>query len=220
MSARPARTRLSPARVIAGAVDLADDIGVDALTIRRLADHLGVKPMSIYHHVASKDEIIDGMVEAVFAEIALPSDDADWRTAIRGRCASARVVLARHPWAPPLMDSRISPGPAQLRQHDAVIGALLAGGLSFSLAAHAYAILDAFVYGFALQEASMPATGGDELATLATDIVAALPADEYPNFAAFATHVALQPGYDFGASFDFGLGLILDGLEAARRAER
>ncbi|MEZ5079466.1 MAG: TetR/AcrR family transcriptional regulator [Thermoleophilia bacterium] len=216
MSERSSRTRLSRDRVIAGAVDLADRIGVDALTIRRLADHLGVKPMSIYHHVASKEEIIDGMVDVVFAEIDLPSADADWRTAIRSRCVSARAALVRHPWAPPLMDSRTNPGPASLRQHDAVIGCLLGGGLSFALAAHAYAILDSFVYGFTLQQASMPATGGEDLASLATDIVEALPRDEYPNFAAFVANVALQPGYEFAASFEFGLELILDGLEAAR----
>ena len=149
-----------------------------------------------------------------------PAPGVPWREAIRRRCLSLHEAMLRHPWAVGRLDSRRTPGLGTLGHHDAVIGCLRAGGLSADLTALAFATLDAYVYGFALQEASMPATGGDELATLATDIVAALPADEYPNFAAFATHVALQPGYDFGASFDFGLGLILDGLEAARRAER
>ena len=208
------RPRLSAERVLAGALDLTDGIGIDDLTIRRLADALAVKPMTIYHHVPNKEAIIDGMVDLVFAEIDLPPVGVDWKPAIRQRAASARVVLARHPWAAPLMESRTSPGPATLRHHDAVIGCLRAGGFSLEMTAHAYAVIDAFVYGFALQEASLPATAGDEMADLVQAMSAAMPVGEYPHLAEFTIEHVLRPGYDFGREFDFGLDLILDGLEA------
>ena len=208
------RPMLTPQRVIAAAVTLADAIGVDALTIRKLAAELDVKPMTIYHHVPNKDAIIDGMVDTVFSEIDLPPAGADWKTAIRQRCSSARTVLARHPWAAPLMESRTSPGPATLQHHDAVLGCLRGGGFSIEMTAHAYALIDAFVYGFALQEASLPATAGDEMADLAESMAAAMPAGEYANLLEFTVEHVLQPGYDFGQEFDFGIDLILDGLEA------
>jgi len=213
-AAASARPVLTPRRVIAAAVRLADAIGVEALTIRKLAAELDVKPMTIYHHVPNKEAILDGMVDVVFDEIDLPPTDLDWKQAIRRRAASAREVLARHPWAAPLMESRTSPGPATLRHHDAVLGCLRAGGFSLEMTAHAYAVIDAFVYGFALQEASLPATAGDEMADLAQSMSAAMPAGEYPHLVEFTTEHVLRPGYDFGREFDFGLDLILDGLEA------
>jgi AcrR family transcriptional regulator len=212
VSTRPALNR---ERVIAVAVALADGIGVDALTIRKLAAELDVKPMTIYHHVPNKEAIIDGMVDLVFSEIDLPPTDVDWKQAIRQRAASARVVLARHPWAAPLMESRTTPGPATLRHHDAVIGCLRAGGFSMEMTAHAYAVIDAFVYGFALQEASLPATAGDEMADLAEAMSAAMPVGEYPHLVEFTTEHVLRTGYDFAGECDFGFDLILDGLDAA-----
>jgi len=160
------------------------------------------------------------MVDVVFSEIGLPPTELHWKQAIRQRAASARVVLARHPWAAPLMESRTSPGPATLGHHDAVIGCLRAGGFSVAMTAHAYALIDAFIYGFALQEASLPAAGGDEMGDLAQAMTAAMPAGEYPNLVEFTIEHVLQPGYDFGKEFDFGLDLVLDGLEAAAAAER
>ena len=210
----PSRPVLSAERVIAAAVALADTIGVDALTIRKLAAELDVKPMTIYHHVPNKEAIIDGMVDVVFSEIDLPPTGANWKTAIRQRCSSARTVLARHPWAAPLMESRTSPGPATLQHHDAVLGCLRAGGFSIEITAHAYALIDAFVYGFALQEASLPATAGAEMADLAESMAAAMPAGAYPNLVEFTVEHVLQPGYDFAHEFDFGIDLILDGLKA------
>ena len=214
-AAGPIRQSLTPRRVITAAVALADAIGADALTIRKLATELDVKPMAIYHHLPNKEAIIDGMVDVVFGEIELPPTDVGWKQAIRRRASSAREVLARHPWAAPLMESRTSPGPATLRHHDAVLGCLRSGGFSIEMTAHAYAVIDAFVYGFALQEASLPATGGDEMADLAQAMAAAMPVDEYPNLAELAAEHILRPGYDFGHEFDFGIDLILDGLEAA-----
>ena len=209
------RPRLSAERVLAGALDLTDEIGIDDLTIRRLADALAVKPMTIYHHVPNKEAIIDGMVDLVFAEIEDPDPDLDWKTAIRRRCVSARAVLARHPWAPALMESRTNAGPALLTHHDAMIGCLRTGGMSLEMTAHAYATIDAYLYGFALQEASLPATGGDDMTELAADMSAQFPAGAYPHLVEFTTEHVLQPGYDFTAEFDFGLDLILDGLERA-----
>jgi AcrR family transcriptional regulator len=212
---RDVRTPLSTARVLDGAIRLADRIGVEKLTIRKLADELGVTPMAIYHHVASKEEIVNGMVEAVFSEIDLPPVDDDWKTALRRRCVSMHEVLLRHPWAPPLMESRRSPGPALLHHHDAVLGCLRRGGLPLPWAAHAYAVLDSYVYGYAMQEASLPFGGDHQIGDLAQAILSAIPADQYPYLREFTADHALQPGYHFGDSFEVGLDLLLDGLDTA-----
>ncbi len=210
------RTSLSSDRVIAAAITLADRIGIDSFTIRKLATELDVKPMTIYHHVANKEAILDGMVDLVFREIDHPSKDLDWKAAIRQRSVSARSVLARHPWAVPLMESRTSPGPETLGHHNAVLGCFRAGGFSIKMTAHAYALIDSYIYGFVLQEANLPATDGADMAALAESIIEPLPDDLFPNLTELAVEHVLQPGYDFGNEFDFGLNLILDGLEAAK----
>ncbi len=209
------RTRLTRERVLLGAVSVADAGGIASLTIRSLAQELGVKPMSVYHHVANKDEILDGIVDIVFGEIDLPPADGQWRAAMHRRAASARQALRRHPWAIGLLESRTTPGPATLRHHDAVIGALRAGGFSVPMTAHAYALIDSYVYGFALQEAGLPFEGPETVAEVAEPMLAAFPDGAYPHFVELATEHVLQPGYDFGDEFEFGLDLILDGL--ARR---
>lgn len=211
----PARSRLSRERVLAGAVALADRVGMESFTIRKLADELGTRPMTIYHHIPNKEAIVDGMVDSVYAEIDLPPSDVDWRTAIAVRARSARAVLARHPWATALMESRVNPGPATLAHHDAVLGCFRSAGFSIEMTAHAYALVDAFIYGFALQEANLPATGGGEMAELAGSITEQFEPGQYPNLAEFTIEHVLQPGYDFTTEFDFGLDLVLDGLEAA-----
>lgn len=211
----PKKPRMTAALILDGAMALADEIGVDGLTIRKLAEHLDTKPMTIYHHVANKEAIVDGIVDRVFAEIDAPPTELGWKAAIRHRCVSARAVLADHPWAAPLMESRVNPGPETLAHHDAVLGCLRGGGLSLPMTGHAYAMLDAFVYGFALQEAGLPATGGAEMAELAETIMEPMPDDLYPHLTEFTTEHVLQPGYDFLAEFDYGLDLILDALEAA-----
>ena len=217
-AASTARAPLTAEQVVAGAVRLADRIGMAAFTIRRLADELGVRPMTIYHHLPSKEAIIDGMVDQVFAEIGPPPHHGDWRGAMRQRCASMREVLARHPWAPPYMESRTNPGPETLAHHEAVLACLRRGGLSWGLTAHAAAVIDSYLYGFALQEAHLPFGGGEQIGELAESIVDEMPADAYPTMAAFTRSHVLQPGYSFGASFDFGLDLLLDGIDAAARS--
>jgi AcrR family transcriptional regulator len=214
------RTRLTSDAVLTAAVELADEIGVAPLTIRRLAAKLGVKPMSLYHHVAGKDHIFDGIVDRVFSEIALPPTDRGWKEAMRVRALSAREVLARHPWAAPMMESRVNAGPATLRHHDAVLGCLRGAGFSLAAVAHAYALIDAVVYGFALQEAGLPFDTPEEAAEVATAMAESFPAGAYPHMAAFMAGHVLCPGYDFAEEFTFGLDLVLDGLdERLARAE-
>jgi len=157
------------------------------------------------------------MVDEVFNEIDLPPVNTDWKIAIRKRSTSARAVLGKHPWAVPLMESRRTPGPATLQHHNAVLGCLRSGGLSVEMTAHAYAVIDAFIYGFAIQEASMPATSGNEMADLADSIIESLPVDEYPHLMELTTEHILKPGYDFGNEFEFGLNLILEGLDKSRK---
>jgi AcrR family transcriptional regulator len=209
------RTRLSRDRVLSAAVAVADAGGAGSLTIRSLAQELGVKPMSVYYHVANKDEILDGIVDYVFSQIELPATDGDWRAEIRRRAESARQVLRRHSWAIGLMESRTTPGPATLRHHDAVIATLRAAGFSMAMTAHAYALLDAYVYGFAVQEASLPFEGPDTVSEVADSIMAQFAAGDYPHLVEMVTGYYRQPGYDFADEFDFGLGLILDGLSAS-----
>jgi AcrR family transcriptional regulator len=205
--------------VLRAALEVADSGGLASLTIRSLAEALGVKPMSVYHHVANKEAILDGIVDLVFAEIDVPPGDGDWRAEMHARAASARVALRRHPWAIGLMESRTTPGPATLRHHDAVLGSLRAGGLSVELAGHAYAVLDSYLYGFAVQEAGLPFEGPEQVADLAESIMAGFDADQYPHLTELAVEVVMQPGYDFGNEFDFGLGLVLDGLERLAAGE-
>jgi len=198
------------------AVTFADENGIGTLSMRKLGEALGVEAMSLYNHVANKDELLDGMVDLVFSEIELPSGGTGWRTAMRLRAVSARQALARHRWAIGLMESRTSPGPATLRHHDAVLGSLRRGGFSVAMAAHAFSVLDSFTYGFALQEASLPFDTAEQTAVLAETIMARLPAGEYPHLAELTVTHVLQPGYDYGNEYEFGLDLILDGLERAR----
>ncbi len=163
-SPSPGRPALSRERVVEGAVAIADARGIAALTIRSLAQHLGVKPMSLYYYVANKSEILDAIVDVVFSEIDLPTVDGDWRSEVRLRATSARHVLRRHSWAIGLLESRTSPGPATLRHHDAMLGTLRGAGFSIEMTAHAYALIDSYVYGFALQEAALPFDGPDTVA--------------------------------------------------------
>jgi AcrR family transcriptional regulator len=216
---RPARS-LSRDKVFAAAVMIADVDGLAALTMRSLAQQLGVKPMSLYYYVRNKEEILDGIVDSVFAEIELPEAGREWRAQVRRRAQSARDVLGRHPWALALMETRTNPGPATLRHHDAMLGTLRAAGFSLPLTAHGYAMIDAYVYGFALQEASLPFEGAETAGEVADSIMQGFAVDDYPHLVEFATQHVLQPGYNFGAQFDFGLDLILDGLAAELEKSR
>jgi len=206
------RAALSRERVLRGAAAVADASGIGALTMRSLARELGVKPMSLYHYVAGKDDILDGIVDLVFSEIDVPAAGGDWQLEMRRRAISARRVLRQHSWAIGLMESRANPGPATLRHHDATIGTLRGAGFSVAMTAHAYALLDSYVYGFALQEASLP-FNPDSAANVTEPGGQQIAADQYPHLAEMATQHIRQPGYDFGDEFDIGLSVILDALE-------
>jgi AcrR family transcriptional regulator len=198
--------------VLVTAMAVADGGGLDALTIRSLAQRLHVAPMAIYHYVANKDVILDGIVDMVFGEMEYPSEVGEWRVVMQQRCASAREVLRQHPWAIPLLQSRRAPGPATLTHLDAVIGCLRRGGFSVRMAAHAYALIDSYVYGFALSEASLPINGPETVAEVATSMHELFSLADYPHLREFSTEHVMQPGYDFGDEFQFGLDLVLDGL--------
>ena len=220
MTSRTARARapripLSRERVLHAAVAFADENGLEALSMRKLGEAVGVEAMSLYTHVANKDDLLDGMIDMVFSEIDLPSGEDGWKTAMRQRAISVRRVLSRHRWAIGLMESRTSPGPATLRHHDAVIGCLRDAGFSIELAAHAYSVLDSYIYGFALQERGLPFNTPAESSALAHAMLARFPADDYPHLAEFTLRHVLQAGYDYGNEYGFGLDLILDGLESA-----
>lgn len=221
MSAREQRQVVSDAglskqRVVAEAIRLADREGVHGLSMRRLAGELGAGAMSLYHYVASKEELLDAMVDVVFEEIELPPEGTDWQTAMRRRAVSARHVFARHPWAIGLMESRTSPGPANLRHHEAVTACLRRAGFPVLMATHANWLLDSYVYGFALQEASLPFDTADELSDMIQDAyLPQLPPDEFPYLNESAAAL-VAAGYDPADEFLFGLDLVLAALEQLR----
>ena len=211
------RIPLSKDRVLEAALGLADQSGLESLTMRTLGESLGVGPMALYRHVANKEAIVDGIVDLVFSEIDVPSAKADWKTAMRHRAISVREVLSRHRWAVGLMESRTNPGPANLRHHDAVIGNLRSAGFDMPMAAHAYSVLDSYIYGFAQTQMNLPFESTADIVELSQEMLRAFPVNEYPNLAAFITEHAMQPGYDYANEFEYGLDLILDGLERHQR---
>jgi AcrR family transcriptional regulator len=211
----PRRVPLSRERVLEAAIKLADQGGLGSLSMRKLGQEFGVEAMALYYHFANKDEVIDGIVDIVFSEIELPTNGVDWKTAMRQRAISMRDVLLRHRWAIDLMESRRGAGPANLRHHDAVIGNLRAAGFDSTMVARAYLLLDAYIYGFALTKINLPFDASEEVAEVAQGMLQRFPVNEYPNLVAYiAEH--LKPGYDYGDDFEYGLDLILDGLEKAR----
>ena len=209
------RAGLSRDRVLGAAVTLADQSGIEALSMRKLGQALGVEAMSLYNHVASKSDLLDGMIDVVFSEIGLPSSEAGWKPAMRQRAIAVRQALARHGWAIGLMESRASPGPATLRHHDAVLGCLRHAGFSVEMTAHAYSLLDSYIYGFALQEASLPFDTAEKTAEVTQEIFEQFPTGEYPHLTELTIQHVLRPGYDYGDEFEIGLDLILDSLERA-----
>jgi AcrR family transcriptional regulator len=211
-SAKPKRAPLSRERVVTAAMALADEKGAAGVTMRAIAATLGVEAMSLYNHVAGREDILDGMVDAVFGEIELPTSTTDWKAAMRDRAASLREVLRRHPWAVGLLDSRSQPGPATLRHHDAVLGALRTGGFSVAMTAHAVSVIDSYLYGFVLQELSLPFPSRAEVDEIAGGILRDLPPDTYPHLTEVITAHVLQPGYDYADEFEYGLSLVLDAL--------
>jgi AcrR family transcriptional regulator len=201
------------------AIAVADERGLDALTMRSLAAELGVGPMAPYRHVANKDDLVGAMVDRVFEEIGVPPLGAPWRVAMHERATAVRDTLVRHRWAIGLMDSRPNPGPATLRHHDAVIGCLRAAGFDIGEAAHAYSLLDSYIFGFATTQMSLPFASPTEAAEVAGAMFPPSAAAMYPHLVVMVSEQVLQPGYDYRSEFDYGLGVILDGLDRVREAE-
>ena len=199
-------------KVLRVAVGMADIHGIEALSMRVLGRQLGVEAMSLYNHIANKDDLLDGMVDLVIDEIELPSLDADWREAMRSRAYSARAAFTRHPWAARLIDSRTSGGPGRLHYFEAVLGVLRQAGFTVELAGRAFSLIDSYIYGFGRQSINMP-SGDERGVQAAEDFLQALPTDTFPYLAEMAAAHATSPGYDEAADFAFGLELILDGLQ-------
>jgi len=210
------RAPLSRERVLETAVAFADRHGLEALSMRKLGDELGAGAMSLYYYVPSKVDLIDGMVDIVFGEIEPPSLELDWKTAMRRRAVSTREALNRHRWAVGLMEGRMKPGPASLRSHDAVMGHLREAGFSFRAAVHAFSVMDAYIYGFALQEKNLPFETPDQVSEVMDIQRGHVPEmADYPYLVEVATEMA-KAGYDYPTEFEFGLDLILDALERLR----
>jgi AcrR family transcriptional regulator len=207
------RVPLTRELVLQTAIRLADQGGLESLSMRKLGQELGVEAMALYYHFANKDEIVDGVVDLVFGEVEPPSTAPGWKTSMRRRAISLRDALLRHRWAIGLMEARRNPGPANLRHHDAVIGSLRAGGFDMAGAAHAYALLDAYIYGFALTKMNLPFDSGEEIGEVAQTMLDPFPVDEYPFMVEILTEHVMKPGYDYANEFEYGLDLILDGLE-------
>ena len=183
--------------------------------MRKLAKELGVEAMSLYNHVASKDDLLDGMVDIVFGEIDPPAPDGDWKAELRKRAVSTREALGRHRWAVGAMEGRTNHGPANLRLHDAVLGCLRAAGFSVKQTVHAYSVQDAYIYGFALQETDMSPETPEDFAAEAQRQMREYEAvlADYPHLVEVVGGYVAESGYDYATEFLFGLDVILDGLE-------
>ncbi|OLL16259.1 MULTISPECIES: TetR/AcrR family transcriptional regulator [unclassified Rhodococcus (in: high G+C Gram-positive bacteria)] len=212
MNERPGLSRIG---IIEAAVRVADRGGLTAVSMRNVGKELGVEAMSLYHHVANKDDLLDGLADWIFAGIVLPGPGEPWRPAMLHRATSARNVLARHPWSLTLIESRRSPGLSLLRHHDAVLGCLRTNGFPVALASHAFSVIDAYVYGFVLTELKLPFASADGAEEFASEID--VPADAYPYLAEMVGELVIGKDYSFADEFDYGLGLILDELDRRRR---
>jgi AcrR family transcriptional regulator len=214
------RVPLSRTRVLDAAVAYADARGLETLTMRKLAELLDAAPMALYRHVSSKDDLLDGMIDFVYGEIDVPSEDGDWKLAMRQQAISARETISRHQWAIRLIESSATPRSANVRYHDSVLGILRRSGFSIAMAIHVFTVLDSYVYGFALQEMTMPFDSPEDLTGVAQDILQQFPSDEFPYLAETLSEYVGKSGYDFANEFEFGLDLILDALDRHPKADR
>lgn len=205
-----ARQPLTRERIIGAASDVADRGGVAAVTMRSVAKELGVEAMSLYHHLAGKDALIDALVEHVFTQIHLPDPGTSWRAALVARADSAREILTRHPWGLGLIESRRHPPASMIRHYDTMLGILRAGGFSVRDAVHAYSVVDSYVFGFVVTEINLPMTSGETAADFATDLD--ITEGAFRHLAEMLAGIG--PEFTFTDEFPFGLDLILDALES------
>jgi AcrR family transcriptional regulator len=212
------RETLNRERVLHTAMELADERGIDAVTMRELGRRLGVEAASLYNHVSGKDDVLNGLAELAIAEIDVPDAGADWKGAMRRRAISARGVFSRHPWSAALIDSRNRTGPSSLSYVDRVLGLLISAGFSPALAANGFLIVDSFIYGFERQQSTIGPEDDAGAIESAQEILEAIPEGAYPNAVKVAMQYAETP-FDQDAAFELGLGLILDGLERRLASE-
>lgn len=212
------RLPLTRPRILDAALSLADAEGLAAITMRRLGEAMGVEAMSLYKHVADKDDILDGLLELVLEAIELPQPGAEWSAAMRRRAHSARAVFSRHPWAIGLLDSRAQhSSPRRLAYYDSILGVLRADGFPNLLAMRAFAMLDAYIFGYILQEHSLAFRDDASLQEVGADLLKQL-ADRYPHLSA-VTQEVLASGYDHAEEFAFGVELLLDAIGRSRNGQ-
>ncbi len=209
------RSGLSPVNIVSTAVQIADCDGIEALSMRKLAARLGVEAMSLYHHISSREILLDRMVDEVFEEMTISDsgEEKNWKEWMVRLSETMRKVLLRHPWAAGLLDSRRNPGAATLRYQNSRLGYLRRSGFSPEMAAHAVAVQDSFVYGFVLQELSLPFRSESDLARLVSEVQQSMPEGEYPYLEEMISGIVMKEGYSFSNEFAFGLGLLIEGLE-------
>jgi AcrR family transcriptional regulator len=208
------RSPLTKDRVLKAALRLADEGGIESLSMRKLGQELGVEAMSLYNHVANKDEVLDGIVEAVVGEVELPPEGTDWKEALRQNAIATHEALMRHPWSASLWWRRAE-GPDRIRRSEFMLRTLREAGFSEDLTYHGYHVLVGHILGFTLQAQSFPIETKEELAEMAAKFLEDFPVDEYPYM---AEHIRqhVEPGVSDERAFEFGLDLILDGLERMR----
>jgi AcrR family transcriptional regulator len=216
-SAPKRRPPLTRDRILDAGVTLADRDGIEAVSMRRLGQQLGVEAMSLYKHVEGKDDVLAGIADRIAADFQLPDRDRPWRVTIRECAITAHGVLLRHPWAGPLLESTATPGPARLAYLDAVVGVLRGAGFSLPDVAHAFGALDSHLYGFTMQVVSWP-FDAEDMPEVAAEMVETISADRYPNLVAIGSMVATS-GQGIPVDFTFGLDLLLDGLERRLAAQ-
>lgn len=204
------RLPLSRARIVDAAAEVADSAGLGGVSMRTVGKQLGVEAMSLYHHISGKEQLLDELVDWLFRRIELPPIGTGWREGMRERAGSARAVFTAHPWGLTLAESRRAAGPALLAHHDAVLGCLRRDGFSVALAAHAFAVIDSYVYGFVLTEQRLPFEPDERVEDFAAEL--ALPAETYPYMVEMVGELVMGKEYAFGDEFEYGLELILDGL--------
>lgn len=215
------RPTLSRESIVEAAVQVADRGGLGQVSMRNIGKELGVEAMSLYHHFAGgKAAVLDALVDRVFAQVDLPDPHRPWRPAMADRAASARRVLAHHPWALGLIESRRTPGPALLRHHDAVLGCLRRNGFSVALASHAFSAIDAYVYGFVLTEVNLPFDTAEGVDEMAAEMQQSFPADAYPHLFEMISTLVVGQDYDYADEFGYGLDLLLDSLERRHAEEQ
>lgn len=215
---RTPREPLSRTRIVEAAAQVADAGGLAAVTMRSVGKQLGVEAMSLYHHVGGKDELLDELADWIFTRVDPPAPTDPWRPAMVARANSARQALGRHPWALGLIESRRHPGPATLRHHDAVLGCLRHNGFPVAMAAHAFSVLDSYVYGFVLTEVNLPMSPGEPVDDLVEEM--GIPAQEYPHLMEMVAELVIGRDYAYANEFRYGLDLVLDGIEARLDEDR